>query len=922
VNGAAGGGAQLFRTYWSEVGRERAAAALGMTSAMALGLQIGFSFLDYFAYPDSFSLFFAMRMSVNLILVAILLRARFSHPSASMLTLALSVGLEILAMTYATRATTSDYYAGLIILFVGMPVLMPMSARQAALVCALLTGGYGLAPLFESGATPWRSFVVHLVFLTSGGIESVLSCAFLGRVRLHEFAQRREIERARDELRELDRAKSRFTANVHHELRTPLTLTLAPLESMLGGEFGELTELQREYLKTMHVNALRLLKLINNLLDLARIESRQLELRRRPLEVGRLVEDLVAGARPLAERKRIALTCEGTGELPLLHADPDALEKVFTNLIGNSLKFTEPGGRITVRGEARAGGIHFEVADTGLGIPSDQLERIFDRFAQVDTSATRRHEGTGIGLSLCKELVELHGGRIWAESEGPGRGSRLCLVLPLGRADAEAEEAVVAADDGRTLSARQSFDALGAELGVAGEASAEYRGAELVRSVERFEAGAEAVDPARVESEAPPDAPEVVVAEDNADMRRLLAFLLRGEFRVRLASNGCEALEAVRAREPELVLTDIMMPEMSGVELCRALKEDPRTSAIPVMLVTSKAERATKVEGLELGADDYVTKPFHPRELLARARSLVRLRVLQRELAARNRALERANLELEGTLRELREAQAQLVHREKMASIGQLVAGIAHEINNPVNFIQGNLFYLEEYVRALAGLLRRYEALAEQAGLGERARAVREASEVDRMLADLDAVLAGCREGVERTTSLVRDLRTFSRLDQPDRVWLDVRAALESSLNLLRGRLTGIRVERDYGEIPAVESHAGQLAQVFMNLLANAADALGSQGCIAVRTRALGAERVAIEIEDDGPGIAPEHLERIFDPFFTTKEVGKGTGLGLSISYGIVARHGGTIAVESRPGRGTRFRVELPVRMAAAGGEA
>ena len=269
---------------------------------------------------------------------------------------------------------------------------------------------------------------------------------------------------------------------------------------------------------------------------------------------------------------------------------------------------------------------------------------------------------------------------------------------------------------------------------------------------------------------------------------------------------------------------------------------------------------------------------------------------------------------------ELREAQAQLVHREKMASIGQLVAGIAHEINNPVNFIQGNLHYLEEYTRVLTALLGHYEALGAGAGLGERFRALREDHQLVRILEDLQAVFDGCREGVDRTTSLVRDLRTFSRLDQPQRVLLDVHQTLDSTLNLLRGRLTGIGVQREYSEIPPVESYAGQLAQVFMNLLSNAVDALGDAGRVTVRTGCQG-ERVVVEVEDDGVGIEPEHLERIFDPFFTTKDVGKGTGLGLSQVFGFAKQSGGDVDVESVVGKGSTFTLYLPQAESTVPGE-
>ncbi len=910
------GTASIYREYRREVEGGILPRSLRTMTYLLFVIQTAFIGVDWLFFRESFGLFLPVRLGLDVVLGVVYFWTSRSHPLSSALTVCCAGAAMLLTVTYGTGGTESRYYAGLVVLHMGIGVLLPFTKRQAALLIATFFSAYALMPLLEPAPVTWSVFGLHLFFLAAAGFAGVMGCALLDGMRFADFQQRRALEEARDQLAELDRAKSRFTANVHHELRTPLTLMLAPVETMLAGGFGEVSELQRGYLHTMQVNALRLLKLINNLLDLAKVESRRLELRRWHVEVGRLAADIVAGARPLAERKRIALEGSGLESLPGLHADPDALEKILINLLGNALKFTDPGGRIQLSGEVDGDGVHLVVSDTGIGLAPDQLERIFDRFAQVDTSATRRHEGTGIGLSLCKELVELHGGRIWAESPGPGLGTRMHVVLPPGAPDAEAEEAILASEDGRMLSARQSFEALGAELDLGARVVEEYRAVELERSVERFEGSQAPIAAPAVGASAvaaPAGAPEILVVEDNADMRRLLAFLLGREYHVRLARNGREALDAVRARAPELVLTDVMMPEMSGTELCRTLKEDPATRGIPVVLVTSKAEREMKLEGLELGADDYVSKPFHPRELLARVRSLVRLRGLQAELAGQNLALERANAELTHALGQLQETQAQLVHREKMASVGQLVAGIAHEINNPVNFIQGNLYYLEEYVRVLVGLVGRYEALAPE--LRERFTRLREESELDRVLEDLDSVLVGCREGVERTTSLVRDLRTFSRIDRPERVLANLHDVLDSTLNLLRGRLATIRVDKEYGEIPEVESLAGQLGQVFMNLLANAADALGDSGTLRIRTSPLEGGRVVIEIEDDGKGIEPEHLERIFDPFFTTKEVGKGTGLGLSVTYGIVARHGGTIRVRSEPGRGSCFRLELPVRM-------
>jgi signal transduction histidine kinase len=297
---------------------------------------------------------------------------------------------------------------------------------------------------------------------------------------------------------------------------------------------------------------------------------------------------------------------------------------------------------------------------------------------------------------------------------------------------------------------------------------------------------------------------------------------------------------------------------------------------------------------------------------MGNALALEQLRDLNRNLEQKVLARTR---ELSDALETLRRTQAQLVHREKMASLGQFIAGIAHELNNPLNFVLGNLHYLRQYAETLASAVREYESAARQAGgkVAARAESLWRAKDLERLLADLPSAFDGFQEGIDRATSLVSDLRTFSRLDEAERVPVNLHDALDSTLNLLRGRLAGIRVVKEYGALPPVECLGGQMNQVFMNLLSNAADAVGERGTITIRTARAGEERVAITIEDDGCGIEPGHIDRIFDPFFTTKEVGKGTGLGLSISYEIVSRHGGTLLVQSQRGAGASFRIELPI---------
>jgi signal transduction histidine kinase len=882
-------------------------------------IQTVFIATDWLLFPESFLAFLPVRLGLDAIFGLIYFSTSRSHPLASAYATCFSGGAMLLFVTYGSGGGASGYYVGLIVLFTVLGTLLPINRRQASFVIATLYAGYIAIPFIRSEPVPWSQFGLHLFFLGAAGFAGVISCSVLDRMRFSDFRQRRDLERAANELRDLDQAKSRFTANIHHELRTPLTLMLAPLDAIRSGDFGEVPETVESALRTMNSNGQRLLKLINNLLDLAKIESQQLSIQRTPVDLAQLAAELVEGARPTAQRKGIELELEGFREMPVVCVDPDAFEKIVVNLVGNSLKFTE-WGEIVVSGGVCEEGIHITVSDTGIGIPPAQLGKVFDRFAQVDASATRKHEGTGIGLSLVSELVQLHGGRVWAESEGEGSGTEMHVILPIGEADAEEDEVILRPSDGRALTAAGSFEAMASEVSLELDEAGDGRFTEIERSVERWEgtrtvSTGEAADPGH-----PPGTPEVVIAEDNAEMRRLLAFLIGREFQVRVAGNGRMALEAVQESLPELVVTDVMMPEMSGTDLCRVLKEDPETRGIPVMLVTSKAEREMKIEGLELGADDYVTKPFHPRELLARVRSLVRLRQLQQEIAAQNASLEASNADLERALSDLKEAEVQLVQAERLAAVGELSAGVAHEVNNPLNFARNSLATLRTYVNDLRNVAQRVAEL--DTSSPSKLSTQLEDLERDKAelgfdeLADARSELVGIvNEGLDRTTHLVSDLREFAAPHRGENLPIDVRAGLRSTVHLLGHRLREAGAELtlaiDEG-VPTVVGDAGALNQVFLNILKNAAEAIEGEGGL-IHVTASGEEaQVVVRIRDTGSGIEAAVQERLFEPFYTTKVAGKGTGLGLSMSRRIVERHGGSIEIESEPGEGTCVTVRLP----------
>jgi signal transduction histidine kinase len=921
---------ELYSEYRQEVEGQPLTRALKRAVIVLFVINTAFILVDRTVYPEKFWPFLSLRISLDLILIAIYFWSSKNHPVPSSFATSFSGGAMLFAVVLGTGGASSDYYVGLVLLFIGIGVLVPHSAKQGAIAIGTLFSIYVVMPLMRENSTPIETSALNLFFLTAAAFVGVMSCVYLDRMRFGDFRQRRELQRASEELKELDREKSRFTANMHHELRTPLTLMLAPIDAFLGGDFGEIGAEQTRYLETMRANGQRLLKLINNLLDLAKIEGRQLRIHRGRVKVQELIDDIADGARPLSERKSIKILRRGLDTLPEIFADPDAIEKVLVNLVGNALKFTEPGGGIQIIGEETAdGGVKIVVSDDGIGLDSDQVDRIFDRFAQVDSSSTRRHEGTGIGLSLAKELVELHGGRIWAESKGLAEGTQIHFILPKGEAEKDEGEEVIYTSEGESVNLENSHAALKMEFEERPGATTDFRFIEMERNVERMRFSSPdngGAIPARIGGA---DAAEILVIEDNGDMRGLLRDILVREFSVRTACDGKEGLAMAREKNPDVILTDVMMPEMSGTQLCHEVKNDPAMRAIPVVLLTSKAERDMKIRALELGADDYVTKPFHPRELLARVRSLVRLHGLQEELSIKNARLESTNSELETTLLELREASSRLVQAERLAAVGELAAGVAHEVNNPVNFATNALRTLNCYVEDIYNVASAINSVdwvnSEEPGLAARKiSSSMKRVDFDQLAPSLYELIRIVTEGLERTHRLVGDLRDFAAPNRDKNSDVDIRRGIESTIHLIQHsvRDSGIEiVTRMDSKLPILRGEPGALNQVFLNLLKNAAEALaGKGGHIYVDVQGEDSE-ILVEIRDDGPGIVEENLRRLFEPFFTTKNAGDGTGLGLSISRQIVMEHGGSIDVKSFPGEGSAFLVRLPsLRRDAEGG--
>ncbi len=411
---------------------------------------------------------------------------------------------------------------------------------------------------------------------------------------------------------------------------------------------------------------------------------------------------------------------------------------------------------------------------------------------------------------------------------------------------------------------------------------------------------------------------DILIFDDTASNLGLLSSLLKDAgYTVRASINPVIGLQAAYNKPPDLILLDIRMPEMNGFEVCRRIKQREETKDVPIIFVSAQNEIEDRVKGFELGGVDFICKPFQREEVLARVRTHLALRQAQIELELRVKERTAELEEQRKLMRELHNVQTQLIQSEKMASIGQLAAGVAHEVNNPIGYVYSNLAALEGYIRELMTLIDAYQVA--ECELPAESSAKKNIDELKAKLDlkfledDISCLLAESQEGISRVKKIVQDLKDFSYVDQPEWNRVDLHSCLDSTLNMVMNELKyKAEVVKEYGELPEIECIPNQLNQVFMNLLINAGQAIAGRGRVVLRTGCLD-KQVFVEVSDNGMGIAAEHIKRIFEPFFTTKPIGQGTGLGLSLSYGIVKKHHGAMEVESELGKGATFRVVLPI---------
>ncbi len=658
-------------------------------------------------------------------------------------------------------------------------------------------------------------------------------------------------------LAELDRAKTAFFSNVSHEFRTPLTLMLGPTEDALQAAEPRL---QGQQLEMLYRNELRLLKLVNTLLDFSRVEAGSIQTEFALTDLAKLTRDFSAAFRPAIERAGLVfeVNCE---PLPaLVWVDQAMWEKIVMNLLSNALKFTFEGSiglSLTEQGEE----IELLVRDTGTGIPESELPRLFKRFHRVSQARSRTHEGSGIGLALVQELCKLHGGGVSVTST-VDRGTTFTVRLPL-RHDTQSDAAQA------TLTPATS-------LGVGAYIEEAARWSPHARDGARRLPNAASSDPSSRESplRASTSDVRILVADDNADMREYLSSLLSPRFAVECVSDGRAALETIRRSPPDLLICDVMMPNLDGFGLLRELRGDPRTAALPIIMLSARAGEEAAVEGIERGADDYLVKPFSARELFARVAARLEIHRLNQEL---ERKVQARTAELSETNRELE----------------SFSYSVSHDLRAPLRHIVG-----------FAQLLER--------GSSERLD--------DKAKGQLTVI----KEAAERGGQLVDDLLAFSRLGRAEvakrrvdlgRLVVDVRDELASEMG-------DSHVSWDVGDLPPVEADAPLLRLVVKNLLSNAikysrprpaAPAPAQRAHIQVRAEEH-VKEVEVWVKDDGVGFDMAYVDNLFGVFqrlHSSREF-EGTGIGLAHVRRIVLKHGGRTWAEGELGKGATFHFTLP----------
>ncbi|WDP91229.1 MAG: response regulator [Desulfobacter sp.] len=811
--------------------------------------------------------------------------------------------------------------------------------------------------------------------LLGSGALFILGIIIFYLVRLNREVRERktaqaDLRQSNRRLRQLDRLKDEFLANTSHELRTPLTGIIGLSESLLDGSAGPVPPGAQKDLAMIIASGRRLASLVNDILDFSKLRHKDLKLKIRPVDLKSLTDVVLAISAPLTAGKPLALENRIPGGLPLALGDEDRIQQILFNLVGNAVKFT-PEGHVAVTASVKDGLLETRVMDTGIGIPREKHGTIFESFEQVDGSSEREFSGTGLGLAVSKQLVELHGGTIGLASR-PNAGSEFFFTLP------------TAPEESRRPPA----------------APALFKLMDLEKDEIQYTGPDQKIDLPGTAA----DLPHILVVDDEAvNLRVLSNQLSTANYRVTQVSSGPDALKALdktagQGDAFDLILLDVMMPRMSGYEVCRKLREKYPRDRLPVVMLTAKNRAEDLAAGLAAGANDYLTKPFNKTELLARIKSHRELKTLIQKREESQAALAVSEEKFRSLFNNLVDAffrtdaqgrislvspsfekvtgvppdQAVGMHlsqildirpEDRKRFIGQLEKNgelegfelsLKHQKGHRVTVVTSARYYREDEEAPPAGVEGIFRDITQQKELEKQLIQSQKMEAIGTLAGGiahdfnniLAAILGNAELGVMknpqgpnrerfdkvikasiRARDLVSQILDFSRQTKVNPTPVKLSRIAKEVTKLLRASLPStIEIRTRIDSEASVMADPTQIHQVLMNLGTNAAYAMKENG--GTLTISLGETShapsmvppsgkpgrfIRLSVKDTGTGMPPEVMGWIFDPFFTTKPKGQGTGMGLAVAHGIITRYKGGITVDSTPGKGTRFDIFLPV---------
>ncbi|MCF5663820.1 response regulator [Pseudomonas marginalis] len=700
-------------------------------------------------------------------------------------------------------------------------------------------------------------------------------------------AQAVELIQARNQAETANQAKSDFVATVSHELRTPLTLILAPLEQLSAATLPPAD--WRVQIDRAQRNALRLMNRVNDILDFSKAEAGKFELCPAPIDLNKMVGVLAEDAAMVAEGKGCTLTCSIDPALGTVFLDPRHFEKILLNLVSNAIKFTPAGGTMHLAVTA-LDGERFELAvqDSGIGIAPDKLPLLFQRFSQIDNSATRHYSGTGIGLALVKYLVELMGGEVGVNSE-PGQGSCFFVRLPLG----------------------DEQDTLPTEASDMHERSLASTTSTTEQRHLRFDHGRQGSGNDRVSMQGEDDEQHlehasqsrVLVVDDSPEMLSYLSELLHDDYIVATAADGEQAWALLQRRPIDVVLSDVMMPELDGFGLTARIKASAGFAHLPVILLTARGGSEACVSGLESGADDYIAKPFSPLELKARVRAALRMSQVQTELQAKSRQAGMAEIATTvlhnvGNVLNSVNVSAELVSSQMRTSKAQGLGKVAQMMNEHVDDLSDFLSSDPKGQMLPGYLLKLAEVVtAEQQGI------IEELEQLTKGIDHIKAIVAA-QQSYAVAVSVVETVSVPVLIEDALRLSAGSRARQE------------VAVVKEIADLPLLSLDRHRVLLILVNLIGNARQEMDGvvnrNPCITLDASLVEGSVLRMSVADNGTGIAPEHLARIFSHGFTTRKDGHGFGLH---SCALAAQEmGGRLTMHSDgAGQGATFTLDIPL---------